>query len=470
MSWQAIVKENNLQVASVLLSELNEEIRLDAEYYRPEALFYLKNLEKRNSVPLSSVSKFVVGPFGSTVTVDKYVEEKDYSYVRNQDISDFVINNSEAHISKELFEKLKQFHIKENDLLVTVVGTLGKVAIARDKDTKSIFSCKSTIIRCNDINPYYLATFLNSKVGQTLLLRCKRGAIQEGLNLSDIKTIKTAVSSKELQEMIKEKVKTALALADKAEQSYKEAENFFFKEINLEGYKATDENISIRNFKDCLADDRFDAEYWQPKYDEIIKRVSSIPQKELSEIVSAKKGVETGSEAYGEEGKLFIRVSDFSIYGIDEGEKRISENLYEKLKENYRPHKGEVLFTKDGTIGVSFALHEDVEAIVSSAFLRLKPKVKINNDYLALALNSSYCKSQIERMSGGAIIAHLKPDSAMKIKIPMLSDKKQEKIAEKVSDALRLRKEARALLEKAKRAVEIFIEKDEKEALSYLNE
>jgi restriction endonuclease S subunit len=469
MRWQTIVKENHLQVASVMLSELNVETRLDAEYYRPEALFYLKNLKERNSVPLSSISKFVVGPFGSTVTADKYVEEKDYSYVRNQDISDFVINEPDAHISKELFENLGQFHIKENDLLVTVVGTLGKVAVASGKDTKSIFSCKSTIIRCSDIDPYYVATFLNSRVGQILLLRCKRGAIQEGLNLFDLKTIETAVGSKDFQGSIGEKVKTALSLSDKAEEGYRNAERQLLKEINLEGYKATDENISVRNVKNCIADNRFDAEYWQPKYDEIEKRVSSIPQKVLGDIVSVKKGIETGSGAYSEEGNLFVRVSDFSIYGIDEGEKRIAEELYNNLKEDYSAHKGEVLFTKDGTIGISFALHEDVDAIVSSAFLRLKSKVKIDNDYLALALNSFYCKVQIERMSGGAVIAHLKPDSAMQIKIPMLSEKKQEELAGKVLEALRLRKEAKELLEKARRAVEIFVEQDEKSALAYLN-
>jgi predicted PilT family ATPase len=71
-------------------------------------------------------------------------------------------------------------------------------------------------------------------------------------------------------------------------------------------------------------------------------------------------------------------------------------------------------------------------------------------------------------MSGGAIISHLKPESAMQVKIPMLSEQKQEEIADKVLEALRLRKEAKELLEKAKRAVEIFVEKDEKEALNIL--
>ena len=314
----------------------------------------------------------------------------------------------------------------------------------------------------------YLACFLMGKYGKQQLYYLSRQTEQVNLNNAEVADVLVPLASNDLMGKVHISHNKTHDLFVRSAELFKEAEQSLLKEINLEGYKASDENISVRNFKDCITDNRFDAEYWQPKYDEMAKRVSSIPQNNLGEIVSVKKGVETGSEAYSEEGKLFVRVSDFSIYGIDEGEKRILNELYEKLKENYRPHKGEVLFTKDGTIGISFALHEDTDAIVSGAFLRLKPKIKINNDYLALALNSSYCKAQIERMSGGAIIAHLKPDSAMKIKIPMLSDKKQEDIAEKMLDALRLRKEAKTLLEKAKRAVEIFIEQDEKEALAYL--
>ena len=283
-----------------------------------------------------------------------------------------------------------------------------------------------------------------------------------------MKLIKIALPTKSFQDAVEKSYKDYQSFVIKSAQIYKEAERMLLKEINLEGYKGTEEAVSVRNLTDCITDNRFDAEYWQTKYDEIVKRVSKVPQQKLGDIVSVKKGVEVGSEAYAEEGKDFIRVSDFTIYGIENVEKKISDELYEKLKENYKPQKGEVMFTKDGTIGISFALNEDVDAIVSGAFLRFKPKVKINNNYLALVLNSFYCKAQIERMSGGAIIAHLKPESAMQVKIPMLSDKKQEEFAGKVLEALRLRKEAKALLEKAKRAVEIFIEKDEKEAMSFM--
>ncbi|OIO19954.1 MAG: hypothetical protein AUJ23_01260 [Candidatus Magasanikbacteria bacterium CG1_02_32_51] len=267
---------------------------------------------------------------------------------------------------------------------------------------------------------------------------------------------------------MEEIIKKANLANKKSEQEYKSAELIFLKEIGLDKHIASKLSVSVRNLSECLRDDRFDAEYWQPEYDAMEKAVSKVIQKELGEIVSVLKGVEVGSEAYDPEGKPFIRVSDFSIYGIEDVEKKISPELYEELKDKYTPKKGDVLFTKDGTIGLSYALHEEKVGILSGAFLRLKPTIKINTDYLALVLNSLYCKTQIERMSGGAIIAHLKPDSAKKIKIPLLSDAKQAEIAEKVSTAFRMRKEVKELLEKAKRAVEIFVERDEKEALSYL--
>jgi restriction endonuclease S subunit len=361
--------------------------------------------------------------------------------------------------------------LKENDIIVTIIGAtfdvVGRVARIFSDLGDATINQNISLIR-PIIASGYLACFLLGKYGRQQLFYLSRQTEQVNLNNIEVGDVLVPLASEDFMRKIHSLHTQIHDLFVHSSQFYKEVEQLLFTMINLEGYVESDENISIRNFKDCLVQNRFDAEYWQPKYDEIEKRASSISQKELGDVVSVKKGIETGSEAYSDEGKLFIRVSDFSIYGIDDGEKRISEELYEKLKVNYKPQKGEILFTKDGTIGISFALHEDVDVIVSGAFLRLKPKVRINNDYLALVLNSSYCKAQIERMSGGAIIAHLKPDSAMRIKIPMLSDEKQEELAEKITNALRLRKEAKALLEKAKRAIEVFIEKDEEEACKFL--
>ena len=58
----------------------------------------------------------------------------------------------------------------------------------------------------------------------------------------------------------------------------------------------------------------------------------------LSDLVSMKKGFEPGSEAYQEDGKLFIRVSSVSKFGVeDKDQKYLSDDMYQKLKKDFEP-------------------------------------------------------------------------------------------------------------------------------------
>ncbi len=110
-----------------------------------------------------------------------------------------------------------------------------------------------------------------------------------------------------------------------------------------------------------------------------------------------------------------------------------------------------------------------MEAVLSSAFLRFQKKEAIESEYLALILNSIVCKLQIERLSGGAIIAHLKPSDAMTLKIPILSPAIQSKISSLIISSHEARTHSKELLDRAKRAVEVFIEEDEEAAENFLN-
>jgi hypothetical protein len=473
MSWQTITKEHNLAISVVPMRELNLATRIDAEHYQPHYIAVIDAVKKKNHKKLSEVvSKTITTGHTPSMSEESFYGGE-VKFIKTDNLRDnHIVENFNHFLSEKGANKLKNALLKEDDIIVTIIGAtydvVGRVArIFPDLGPASI-NQNISLIRPS-IASGYLACFLMGKYGKQQLHYLSRQTEQVNLNNAEVADVLVPIPSDAFADKIHTVHNQTHDLYIHSKKLYEEAEQILLKEINLEGYKGTDEAISVRNFSEALADNRFDAEYWQPKYDEIEKRVSKVQQEKLGDIVSVKKGVEVGSEAYADEGKDFIRVSDFTIYGIEDVEKKISEELYEGLKENYKPKKGEVLFTKDGTIGISFALNEDVDAIVSGAFLRLKPKVKINNNYLALVLNSFYCKAQIERMSGGAIIAHLKPESAMQIKVPMLSENKQEELASKVLEALRLRKEAKSLLEKAKRAVEIFVEKDEKEALAYIN-
>ena len=232
--------------------------------------------------------------------------------------------------------------------------------------------------------------------------------------------------------------------------------------------------FSVVKLSELEGEKRIDAEYYKPEYlklSESLKK-SGIELKPLkSFILNIKKGIEPGSENYQNTGKPFIRVSNLSIHGfIDKDQKYLSEKLYQKLKENYEPKQGDILLTKDATPGIAYVVKEEVEGIISSGILRIQINdKKINKEYLALYINSSIGKMQIERECSGSIISHLKPEQIKNLKIPLLPRSTQEMIASLIRRSYEARKKSDELLNIAQKATEIAIEKSEKDALNYLS-
>ena len=401
MSWQEIAKKYDLDISVIELSEVIEINRLDAEFYKPEHLITDKFLKSKKYFMLNK-NEVVSGPFGSTLKSEEYIE-KGVRLIRVQDIKQryFLDKELAVFISEESNNKIKNSELKTGDLVVSKVGnTIGLIAHIDEELKRANVSENNIGIKLDSYSEsakYTILAFLNSKYGQSQILRRISGNAQPKLNVFNFTEIIIPIVSAKLQDEIAKIIKSAYELRISSEKSYSQAEQLLLTELGLADYVPNEANTSIRDLFECLQDDRFDAEYWMPKYDEMQKRVAKVPQKKLGQIVSYKKGIEVGSEAYQEEGENFIRVSDFSIYGIEGVEKKISSELYENLKMNYQPKKGEVLFTKDGTIGLSYALDEDIKGILSGAFLRLQPKTNINLHYLALVLNSLYCKYQIGR-------------------------------------------------------------------------
>ncbi|MEX2033114.1 MAG: restriction endonuclease subunit S, partial [Candidatus Colwellbacteria bacterium] len=175
----------------------------------------------------------------------------------------------------------------------------------------------------------------------------------------------------------------------------------------------------------------------------------------VDEIVSVKKGIEPGAEAYQDEGKLFIRVSSLSKNGVeDKDQKYLSDELYQKLKKNYEPGVGEILLTKDATPGIAYAVKEPIEGIISGGILRLKSKnEKVENEYLALCLNSIIGQMQAERDGGGSIITHWRPEQVKSVLVPVLPKPTQQKIADLVQKSHEARSKAKQLLAQAKNRV-----------------
>ncbi len=456
------------QISIIQHSDVKKAKRIDSEYYKTQFLKIEAKLKTLTTKPLNHRDISTVFDGNHLKITDSFsVESNSIPYYRGQDVKSFFLEDVEPlRIKRETYDKtwMKRSHFHTNDILLSIVGTVGNISLVTDRIKLSTGSCKLAIIRAQKISSGYLAAFLLSKYGKGQIDRNIRGAVQQGLILKDFKLIHVYIPDNEFQNRISNIVNKAIETKRKSEQLCKEAETILLEELDLLNYKTEQPLTFETTRKEVETAKRFDAEYFQPKYEKIIKHIENYSggYDVVKNFVTWKKGIEVGSDAYTETGKEFVRVSDCSTFEIKESSRKISAAMYEGLQKKHQPKRGDIIFTKDGTIGITSVLKDDIDGVLSSAFLSLTLKAKYksyNKECFALILNSIVTKMQVEQLSGGAIIAHLKPSDFEKFKLPIIRPSIQQQIAEKVNRSHQLRKESKELLEEAKRRVEEEIEK-----------
>jgi type I restriction enzyme, S subunit len=466
-----------MQTSIVNYSKLRKhpEFRIDAECYNQYHLSVEKTIEKKGFNLIQDYSVSVIN-FGA-YSLCNYIEflESGKPFIVTEDIKNNIIDTNNLHyISDDVHLLLHKSHCKTGQVLLTMAGAyLGQAAVFNES-----FECSSNqaiakiTLKQNSINPFFLSTYLNCKYGQSQIERFRTGTGQPNLNLGLIKLIQIVKISSEIQKNIERVVLLALQMRKKGEEEYLEAQSLLLSELGLFSWQPRHELTFVKKYLETQQAERIDSEYFQPKYEEINHAIRTNPSGHdvLGNLVSITKCIEVGSDEYLDEGIPFVRVSDISPFEITE-EKYISKELYFEIKQ-YQPKQGEILLSKDATPGIAYYLREcPLKMIPSGGILRLKLKDnRLDGDYLTLVLNSLIVKEQINRDVGGSVILHWRPDQVKETLIPILSKGDQDKIKEKIIQSFSLRKQSIHLLECAKRAVEIAIERNEDVAIKWLEE
>ncbi|MEX0656519.1 MAG: restriction endonuclease subunit S [Nitrosopumilaceae archaeon] len=447
------------QISIIKESVLSDDKRIDAEYFLPQYIKFDSILNKTKTVELSDLMHVSDG--NHLTVVEQYVETG-IRYLRGKDLSYYFIENEDpVFITDSFFSTLKRSHMKQNDVLVSIVGTVGNVGIIKNESRKITGSCKLAILRSEKISPDYIYAFLLSKFGQFQIKRMIRGTIQQGLILPDLRKIKITLPNNSLEKSISLFVNNAYNLRKNADELYQAAENMLLSKLNIEKISFVDRLSYLVNFDEVRKNTRFDSEYYQPKFQNMINELEKNSKRiePLGAILNLTKGIEVGSDAYTEEGIPFLRVSNITKFGIEYNEIRyINNEIYNSLKTKFKPKKEELLLTKDASIGIAYVVREEKDQIISGGILRGRLKTDIDIDYLALILNSKIGKLQIERDSSGSIIDHWRHEQIVETIIPILSVKTQQQIGNLVRESHKQRGEAKKMLEKATSLIEKNIE------------
>jgi type I restriction enzyme S subunit len=449
------------QISIVKLSEVEKDGRFDAEFYKPEYLKIYNNLNKLKLSILGNVAFITDGQHG-------YFEVDEKSNIRQivgRDINDeynYLDRTNASKLSPKTHNKNLRSNLEEEDLVLSTVGTIGKVGVTLKETLPANINqsvCRIKINNKKEINPYFLSAFLKSKYGQLQIDKYSAGQVQIGFYLHKVRELLIPLFDSKKQERIAEVTKNSMNNFLKSKSLYKEAEEILLKELGLENYKPKHELTFSSKLSEVIDAERIDADYFQPKYKEIEKRIEGykggfdlvINQFKQNKSLSKKSN---GYYNYIEIGDINVSTGEISYNKLDI--KDVPDNGKRKLK------KGDLLVSKVRPYrgAVSFIDFEEDNLLGSGAFTILQEKTDYKKEVLMVFLRTEYIKDFLLRFNCGTSYPVIKDEDILNLKIPLLPSPIQNKISSKIQESFKLRKESKELLEKAKQMVEDEIEKE----------
>jgi type I restriction enzyme M protein len=297
-------------------------------------------------VKLGEGCDFKRGPFGGTLKKEIFVEDGYCVYEQSHAISgDF--SNIRYFITKAKFDEMKGFELKPGELIMSCSGTMGKIAIAPNNLKKGIIN--QALLKLSPkpcLNKNYLKLILESDKFQSQLTSFTYGsAIKNVTSVNILKQILIPLPALEIQKEIVKEIEGYQKIIDGARQV-------------------------VENYKPQIVID--------PDW----------PMVELGEVCDKITDGTHRTPTYIETGIPFLRVTDITQNNGDK--KFISKEEHEELIKRCKPEKGDILYSKNGTIGIAKLIDWDYEfsIFVSLALLKANKKLLIPK-YLEIFLKGT---------------------------------------------------------------------------------
>ena len=206
-----------------------------------------------------------------------------------------------------------------------------------------------------------------------------------------------------------------------------------------------------------MASGRLDAEYYQPKYDEFERMITSYKYG----YGRIRDYFNHNTEVFSEKSSMFnyIEIGDINITTGETSYNEISaENLPDNAKR--KVYKDDLLISKVRPYrgAVSIIDFEKENLIASGAFTVLQEKTNYKKEVLQVLLRTPMYKEWLLKWNVGSSYPVIKDEDVLNLPIPIITEETQETIAQKIQQSFTLRAESKRLLEEAKTLVEHEIE------------
>lgn len=453
-----------MQYSIVNLSEVKEnyDFRIDAEFYHP---FYIKNSKKVNN-------DFKIKDFISNEKIKNIKNNKNnFNYLEISNVFNNSYETKFINISKEKIPDRATYILEDNDICIsTVRPNLNAVAFIKKASNDVLVGTSGfCILRSNKkIKSEFLYIFSKTSYFINCLIRENKATMYPAVSDSDIKNVNIPILSQPFQQSIADLVNISYNLQQSADTLYKEAENILLEELGLKDFKPQNKKCFVKNLSDTKNAERIDAEYFQPKYEEIIEKIKGykggyfiLEDEDINDKnFNPKKDVHY----------KYIELSNISNNAtINNVEMIAGDNLPTRARRIVKTNDVIVSSVEGSLNSISLITENYDNSLCSTGFFVLKTQ-KLNSESLLIFLKSIIGQMQLKRGCKGTILTAIDKKELKQLIIPLLPEQIQSTISVKIQQSFGNREKSKQLLEVAKRAVEIAIEENEEVGLRYIEE
>ena len=451
----------------MLKSYIDEAGRLDSEYYSKEYIYEENQLHKLSLFSIGDKYRVTDGEHGSVEYLDDGVK-----YLTAANIKEGYVDLSKIrYVSNAVDERNKRASVKAGDILISIKGTLGQIAIAE----KSLAPCNMNrdvaIIKptsAPDSYNYLIALFLMGKYGALQSRRDGSGGVQQMITLERLRKFAIPEFSEQFCDTLKKAYDTVLMLRAKSEEAYNEAREVLETEIGIDMDTINEGGTVVRSFAESFGNTgRLDAEYYQPKYDEYRNHILNYKHGYTTpgnEFILVKTKCTRNLDTYP-----YVEIGDVDI-GHGNAEYNVINN--EDLPDNAKimTHKGDLLVSTVRPYRGAVAILREDGLLVSGAFTVLRENSHYPVETLQVLLRTELYKDWLLQFNVGTSYPVIKDDDILSLPIPALKSDLHTEIIKCVRTANKYLVSSKKLLEYAKQAVEMAIEQTELTAIKWLED
>lgn len=477
---------------SIKIPQSSELTRLESDFYTSESVIFKKFLTG------AKIIDFV--QYGTSEELNE--DGIGYPVLRlNEFDSNFIKTPSKSSnkISNDVYENLKLF--KDDVLICRTNGNpklVGKSAIV---PMNYEFAYASYLFKIRPkkelINSSTLVTFLNSKYGRMEIEKHSMVGNQANFSPAKFREINIPIFDKKFNLKIKESTYSAFNLLTKSQELYSQAETILLQEIGLDEFKIehllskqavvrlnpspitidnaekkgfSTPNYNMKSFKESFGvTGRLDAEYYQKKYEVVIEKIKSYKNgfEPLSKACNLK---DTNHNPKENQEYNYIELSNIGKTGDINGcTTELGKDLPSRARRLVNTNDVIISSIEGSLQSCAVVGKEYNEALCSTGFYVINSE-KINSETLIVLFKSDLMQSIMKQNCSGTILTGMNKYEFQNILVPLIDIKAQLKIAKLIEESFSLKKQSEHLLEVAKRAVEIAIEKNEEVAIMYIDD